>query len=85
MTDTTITEDTPTADRAEMLEWQLNEMTAKYEALVLANSRLEASNTYMRTRISMLEARIDTLTESMTVEALRELGLAVTVEFLDED
>ena len=79
-----ITEDTPEADSAEMLRWQLDVLNEKHERLKAEYGNLEASRTYLHSRINKLERRIDQIIDHMTVRALREAGLRVTVDF-EED
>lgn len=75
-----ITEDTPEADSAEMWEWKHDQLRAQYDALVINNGNLQASNTRLYNRISDLTDKLERLTGSMTIAQLRDAGYNVHIE-----
>lgn len=70
-------EDTPEGTEVEMLQWQLDQLREKHEALVNNHDNLQASNSYMHKRISDLQGELDRLTGSMTISRLRGAGYSV--------
>ena len=75
-----ISEDTPEADSAEMWEWKHDQLRAQYDALVINNGNLQASNTRLYNRISDLTDKLERLTGSMTIAQLRDAGYNVHIE-----
>jgi len=75
-----ITEDTPEADSAEMWEWKHDQLREQYDALVINNGNLQASNTRLYNRISDLTDKLERLTGSMTIAQLRDAGYNVHIE-----
>lgn len=74
-----LTEDTPEADSAEMWQWKHDQLREQYEALVTRVKDLERANANLSNTIAEKKDIMDRLTGRMTVKALRDAGIAVTI------